>query len=105
MMSACTLEQVVSRFGRTHRYGLGAELREAVEELKVLCRLGQDVEALEASSPPPVAARQTVNDGTPQEAGREPSGSEVSLLPVPLVAKTRSWALPDLIDARACRRT
>jgi hypothetical protein len=64
---------VVGRFGRTHRYGLGAalregarrvlrlvvranarrekvpvllELREAVEDLKVLCRLGHDVEAL-----------------------------------------------------------
>jgi hypothetical protein len=61
------LEQVVAKFGRAHRYGLGAELREgarrvlrlvvranarrdkapvllelreAVEELKVLCRLG-----------------------------------------------------------------
>ena len=75
------LEEVVSRFGRTHRYGLGAELREAVEELKVLCRLGPDVEALEASSPPPVAARQTVNVGAPRAAGRVPSGSEVSARP------------------------
>jgi hypothetical protein len=67
---------VVSRFGRAHRYGLSAErregarrvlrlvvranarrekapvlleLREAVEELTVLCRLGHDVDALEAS--------------------------------------------------------
>ena len=66
------LEQVVAKFARTHRYTLGAELREgarrvlrlvvranarrdkapvllevreAVEELKVLCRLGHDVKA------------------------------------------------------------
>ena len=66
------LEQAVGRFGRAHRYGLGAELREgarrvlrlvvranarrakapvllelreAVEDLKVLCRLGHDVKA------------------------------------------------------------
>ena len=66
------LEQVVAKFARTHRHGLGAELREgarrvlrlvvranarrdkapvllevreAVEELKVLCRLGHDVQA------------------------------------------------------------
>ena len=66
------LEQVVAKFARTHRHGLGAELREgarrvlrlvvranarrdkapvllevreAVEDLKVLCRLGHDVKA------------------------------------------------------------
>ena len=66
------LEQVVAKFARQHRYALGAELREgarrvlrlvvranarrekapvllelreAVEELKVLCRLGHDVKA------------------------------------------------------------
>ena len=66
------LEQTVAKFARTHRYGLGAELREGarrvlrlvvranarrekapvllelrevVEELKVLCRLGHDVKA------------------------------------------------------------
>jgi hypothetical protein len=66
------LEDVVGKFGRAHRYGLGAELREgarrvlrlvvranarrekapvllelreAVEELKVLCRLGNDTKA------------------------------------------------------------
>ena len=39
------LEQVVAKFARTHRYGLGTELREAVEDLKVLCRLGHDVKA------------------------------------------------------------
>jgi len=66
------LEQVVAKFARTHRHELGAELREgarrvlrlvvranarrdkapvllevreAVEELKVLCRLGHDVKA------------------------------------------------------------
>ena len=94
------LEQVVAKFGRAHRYGLGAELsegagrvlplvvranarrenvpvllelREAVEDLKALFRLGRDVEALEASSPPPVAGRQTVNDGAPHGIGRQPS--------------------------------
>jgi hypothetical protein len=60
------------------------ELREVVEKLKVLSRLGHDVEALEASSPPPVAARQTVNVGAPQEANAEPSAAKVSLLPASL---------------------
>jgi hypothetical protein len=66
------VEQIVAKFARTHRHGLGAELREgarrvlrlvvranarrdkapvllevreAVEDLKVLCRLGHDVKA------------------------------------------------------------
>jgi hypothetical protein len=72
------LEQVVAKFARQHRYAPGAELREgarrvlrlvvranaprdkapillevreAVEELTVLCRLGHDVKAFAAFHP------------------------------------------------------
>jgi hypothetical protein len=59
------LRLVVQANARWEKAPVLLELREGVKELKVLCRLGHDVEALDASSPPPVAARQTVNDEAP----------------------------------------